>query len=133
MATILDYGIGNSTNVDESQKTDNSKAFGGVQNATEDQLGSNISLSDVNGVTLTLSDEGAVAAGRDIALRGLDTGAASLQALASTAQEISKRGFDLAAQAAAGQGGQLIKGVLILAAVLAGAWGVAEYLKTRKG
>jgi hypothetical protein len=131
VATILQYGIGDSSTVDESQTTDNSRAYGGTQNATTGQLGSNVSVNDAAGATLTFTDQGAIVAAKEIALRSLDEGSATLQALSTTAEEISKRGLDLASQAAAGQGGQLIKGVLILAAVLVAGWGATEYFKKK--
>lgn len=118
MATSTNFGLG-TVDSSETTNTDNSKAFGGVQNATTDQLGSNVSLSEVSGSTLYLTDQGAIAAAKAIALKGLDTGASTLAAIADTSETISKRGLDLAEKAAAGEGGTLIRGLIALAGIAA--------------
>ena len=119
MATTLQYGIGDSSTVDESQTTDNSRAYGGTQNASTGQLGNNLSLSDVSGTTLTLTDQGAILAAQAIALKGLDTGGATLASIADTASDISKRSLDLAKTASQGEGGTLIHGLIWLAGIAA--------------
>lgn len=134
MSTITPIGGLGSQNIqgDSTFQYDYSQAFGGSDNQSQGMVGSNFQLGNASGATFNVSDPVSTLAGRDVAMAGLTAASSAQSDAIRVANDAIAKALELAGVSQQGQGGTLIRGLIMLALVGAAGWALIAWINRRE-
>ncbi len=128
--------LGTAISADTTINTDSSKAFGGQTVSNTDTVGSNYLFGgEGNAVTVNALDPAGLLVGKDVAMAGLSVAQDTAKRAVAIADSAIDKALALAGMSQQGSGGTIIKGLIWLALIGAGAfvlWAVFGRRKKKK-
>lgn len=99
MSTVVSSGLLSPVTTNETQQTDNSRAYSLADYSTGAQVGLRITAGDLSGATIQSVDPGALMAAQSIAQQAIEGNTVSTSRIAGAANLALTKAFDLAGQA----------------------------------
>jgi hypothetical protein len=102
-------GLNQPINLQESQTTDLSQAYGIYDQSQGSKLGSSVTLAGSAGNTISVVDPGAIVAGQNVAIAGLNANMLGLNRITDSAQLAVTRALQLAGEIQGGEAGKIVE------------------------